>query len=268
MRPTIIRKSVSAQRPPPNLADYDAQRRDFSWDAIRAELCGASATGINLGVRGGRPAPREPGSRSRRVPLRQPHRPPAGHHVRRARAPHQPLRQRAADVGRRPRRPPVRAGRPGAGALCLDARRAQERHGRLPAVLRVRPGADQDAPRARRRQGARHDRGALPAQGRRDRRGSSRARARAPRRRERRAHQRARHARFRRPDGRGIGSAGAQRRPPPRTPPCSISRAARPGRRRARSTSTTRRSRTSRRAATRSICIPTTSSGARPIRAG
>jgi acetyl-CoA synthetase len=49
MRPSIIRKSVSAQRPPPHLADYDAQRRDFSWDAVRAELCGASAEGINLG---------------------------------------------------------------------------------------------------------------------------------------------------------------------------------------------------------------------------
>jgi len=49
MRPSIIRKSVAALRPPPHLADYDAQRRDFSWDAVRAELCGTAARGINIG---------------------------------------------------------------------------------------------------------------------------------------------------------------------------------------------------------------------------
>jgi len=49
MRPAIIHKSVSALRPPPYLADYDAQRRDFSWDAVRAELCGAPAGSINMG---------------------------------------------------------------------------------------------------------------------------------------------------------------------------------------------------------------------------
>jgi len=49
MRPSIIRKSVSALRPPPYLIDYDLQRRDFSWDAVRAELCGGRAQGINLG---------------------------------------------------------------------------------------------------------------------------------------------------------------------------------------------------------------------------
>jgi acetyl-CoA synthetase len=49
MRPAIIRKSVSALRPPPYLADYDAQRRDFSWDAVRAELCGTPAGSINMG---------------------------------------------------------------------------------------------------------------------------------------------------------------------------------------------------------------------------
>jgi len=49
MRPSIIRKSVSALRPPPHLADYDAQRRDFSWDAVRAELCGDPVEDVNLG---------------------------------------------------------------------------------------------------------------------------------------------------------------------------------------------------------------------------
>ena len=50
MRPSVIRKSVPALRVAPHLADRDAQRRDFSWDAVRAELCGAGAAGINLGV--------------------------------------------------------------------------------------------------------------------------------------------------------------------------------------------------------------------------
>jgi len=49
MRPSVIRKSVSALRPPPHLADYDAQRREFSWAAVRAELCGANPASVNLG---------------------------------------------------------------------------------------------------------------------------------------------------------------------------------------------------------------------------
>jgi len=49
MRPSIIRKSVSALRPSPHLADYDAQRRNFSWEAIRAALRGTVAEGLNIG---------------------------------------------------------------------------------------------------------------------------------------------------------------------------------------------------------------------------
>ena len=38
LRATVIRKSVSDLQPVPNLADYDAERRRFSWDAVRSEL--------------------------------------------------------------------------------------------------------------------------------------------------------------------------------------------------------------------------------------
>jgi acetyl-CoA synthetase len=48
MRLSIIRKSVSALRPPPHLADYEAERRAFSWSAVRAELCGSQAGPINI----------------------------------------------------------------------------------------------------------------------------------------------------------------------------------------------------------------------------
>jgi acetyl-CoA synthetase len=50
MRPSIIRKSVSALRPPAHLADYEAARRMFSWAAVRVELCGAPAGPINIGA--------------------------------------------------------------------------------------------------------------------------------------------------------------------------------------------------------------------------
>ena len=46
MRPTVIRKSVANLRPPPNLVDYDAARRGFSWDAVRAELTGRLRTAL------------------------------------------------------------------------------------------------------------------------------------------------------------------------------------------------------------------------------
>ena len=48
MRPSIIRKSVPELRPSPHLADYDHERRAFSWNAMRAELGGSSARGINI----------------------------------------------------------------------------------------------------------------------------------------------------------------------------------------------------------------------------
>jgi len=38
MRPPIIRKLLSALDPPPNLPDYDAACRDFSWSAAAREL--------------------------------------------------------------------------------------------------------------------------------------------------------------------------------------------------------------------------------------
>jgi len=49
MRPTLIRKSVPDLRPAPHLIDYDAERRRFSWEAIRDELGGLPGGGINMG---------------------------------------------------------------------------------------------------------------------------------------------------------------------------------------------------------------------------
>jgi acetyl-CoA synthetase len=43
-----IRKSASALKPAPNLADYDAFRRDFRWEAARAELDGLPGGGLNI----------------------------------------------------------------------------------------------------------------------------------------------------------------------------------------------------------------------------
>jgi acetyl-CoA synthetase len=47
-RPTIIRKTASDLRVPPNLADYAATRAAFSWEAVRAELCGLPGGGLNI----------------------------------------------------------------------------------------------------------------------------------------------------------------------------------------------------------------------------
>ena len=49
MRAAVIRKSPSALRPTPNLADYEAERRRFSWDAVRAELGSLPGGGVNIG---------------------------------------------------------------------------------------------------------------------------------------------------------------------------------------------------------------------------
>ncbi len=45
MRPSIIRKSVSDLRPAPHLLDYEAARREFTWEAMAAEL-GVAADGF------------------------------------------------------------------------------------------------------------------------------------------------------------------------------------------------------------------------------
>jgi len=49
MRPTVIRKSVPDLRPAPNLSDYEAVRKGFSWDTVRGELPGFPGGGINIG---------------------------------------------------------------------------------------------------------------------------------------------------------------------------------------------------------------------------
>ncbi len=38
LRATVIRKTVGELRPTPHLVDYEAERRRFSWDAVRSEL--------------------------------------------------------------------------------------------------------------------------------------------------------------------------------------------------------------------------------------
>jgi acetyl-CoA synthetase len=49
VRAAVIRKSPSALRPTPHLADYEAERRRFSWDAVRAELGTMPGGGVNIG---------------------------------------------------------------------------------------------------------------------------------------------------------------------------------------------------------------------------
>ncbi len=49
MRPTVIKKSVPDLHPAPYLLDYDAERRRFSWDAIRFELGTPPGGGTNIG---------------------------------------------------------------------------------------------------------------------------------------------------------------------------------------------------------------------------
>ena len=44
-RATIIRKNAAALAPAPHLLDYAGERRQFSWDAVRAELAASRAAG-------------------------------------------------------------------------------------------------------------------------------------------------------------------------------------------------------------------------------
>jgi acetyl-CoA synthetase len=43
-----IRKTPDPRRPPPNLADYDAAARSFSWSAARTDLDGLPGGGLNI----------------------------------------------------------------------------------------------------------------------------------------------------------------------------------------------------------------------------
>jgi acetyl-CoA synthetase len=49
VRPAVIRKSASALRSKPHLVDYEAERRRFSWDAVRAEVGTLPGGGVNIG---------------------------------------------------------------------------------------------------------------------------------------------------------------------------------------------------------------------------
>lgn len=48
MRPSIIHKTPNDLRLSPNLADYEAERKRFSWDQILKELAGFPGGGLNL----------------------------------------------------------------------------------------------------------------------------------------------------------------------------------------------------------------------------
>jgi len=48
LRPALIRKSASQVRVPPNLADTDAARANFSWEAARRELEGLPGGALNI----------------------------------------------------------------------------------------------------------------------------------------------------------------------------------------------------------------------------
>ena len=48
-RPEVIRKTARDLRVPPNLSSYEAQCRDFSWDAARRALQGLPGGGLNIG---------------------------------------------------------------------------------------------------------------------------------------------------------------------------------------------------------------------------
>ena len=173
-----------------------------------------------------------------------------------------------AGARRREGRPRLRPRRADPGALRRRARHAQERQRLLAALLGVRARADPDAARDRPGEGARDDRDALRAQGRGAARLAPRPRARDPR--------RTRRAPSRTWKRRSTTTGSCSRRPTssrssrPRrmTSPWSTSRAGRRGSRRARCTCTRPSSPTTPPGSSRSTSIPTTSSGARPTRAG
>ncbi|MDO8439807.1 MAG: acetate--CoA ligase [Polaromonas sp.] len=48
-RPEVIRKTAHDLRVPPNLSDYDAECRAFSWDVARQALQGLPGGGLNIG---------------------------------------------------------------------------------------------------------------------------------------------------------------------------------------------------------------------------
>ena len=46
--PSLIRKTAADLRVPPNLVDYEAERRVFTWDAVRRELHASPGGGLNI----------------------------------------------------------------------------------------------------------------------------------------------------------------------------------------------------------------------------
>ena len=48
MRPAVIHKNAAQFRVPPNLADSDAARARFSWEAVRRDLEGLPGGALNI----------------------------------------------------------------------------------------------------------------------------------------------------------------------------------------------------------------------------
>ena len=218
-RPQLIRKGPADVRLAPNLADYDAQCRDFTWDEARAALDGLPGGGSTSPTRPStatRPARCATASRCARLARTAPRVDLTYGELAR-------LTNRFANVLRglgvgKGDRVFVLAG-PHPRAVRRGARRAEERHRVLPAVLGLRPRADRHAPRrsARARCWSPPPRstGARCADPRPAADAASTccwsARTAAPR-------DVARHARPRRADGRGVRPTSRSRRPTPEDP--------------------------------------------------
>ena len=146
--PRIV-KPRAGLRVPPNLADYDAACRGFTWAAARAQAGRpAGRPGPEHRARGGGSPRRRTARRPRRTALARPHRGAARPHLSRPARGDQPVRQRPAQLGRRGGRKRLRAGRPHPRTVHRRARRPEGEMRRLAAVLGVRPGAAGDPARA------------------------------------------------------------------------------------------------------------------------
>ncbi len=161
-----IRKDVRTLAPPPNLIDYEAACREFSWERARSFLEGLPE-GRGLNIAHEAVDRHAKGARAERTALRW-----LGKAGEKRDISYRELSEatnRFANALRRPRR--RRGGtrvhfawaRP--RALCVRTRRAQGEMRRLAAVFRVRAGAARDPSRAGRGSSPRHHAGVLSPQG-------------------------------------------------------------------------------------------------------
>ena len=161
-----IHKDVRALAPPPNMPDYEAVRREFTWERARAFLDGLpEGRGLNIAHEAVDRHAKGATSRAHGLALARQGRRATRHQLPRIVGSDQPLRQCAARARRRRGRARVRSAGPRPRALHRRARRAEGEMRRFAAVFRVRAGADRDAARSRRGPGPRHDPSVVPPQG-------------------------------------------------------------------------------------------------------